>query len=238
MEGILSVFPTDTLPDRRLVAYSSEILLSMTPNNANPLSAFGFLTVLEDRQHGFFGGYLVLSDLGRPLEFHCSTPVLPNEAQKILYGASLRPYVLGELIGQTLVAKGKLAVRAVVTDLEEMLSLALFREETLVCLAPHKSALQAENAESENAETENAESENGQPTSSDPPVPELTIGNYRLFGSSTCTWQPEQLRDSLAELCSHVDLSEPFQRIREAICEAQRITEHEADDHEEPSVAA
>jgi len=193
----------------------------MTPNNANPLSAFGFLTVLEDPQHGFFGGYLVLSDLGRPLEFHCSTPVLPNEAQKILYGASLRPYVLGEIIGQTLVAKGQLAVQAVVTDLEEMLSLALFREETVVCLTPNE------------VDSEAAPSENSQPT-----FPELTMGNYRLIGTSTCTWQPEALRKSLAPLCSHVDLSEPFQRIREAICEAQRISDHEADDPYEPSAAA
>ncbi|NOY29399.1 MAG: hypothetical protein GXP28_04250 [Planctomycetes bacterium] len=193
----------------------------MTPDNANPLSAFGFLTVLEDSKHGFFGGYLVLSDLGRPLEFHCSTPVLPNEAQKILYGASLRPYVLGEIIGQTLVAKGQLAVQAVITDLEEMLSLALFRDETVVCLAASEE------------DSEATPSENSQPT-----IPKLAIGNYRLFGTSTCTWQPEPLRESLAPLCSHVDLSEPFQRIREAICEAQRITEHEVDDHNEPSAAA
>lgn len=190
----------------------------MPSEPANSLPAFGFLTVLEDAQHGFFGGYLVLSDLGRPLEFHCSTPVLPNAAQKILYGATLRPYVLGEIIGQTLVAKGKLAVQAVVTDMEEMLSLSLFRDEKIVYLTPHEDASAVQM---------------GEPTS-----PELTLGNHRLIGTSTCTWRPEQLRETLTPLCAHVDLSEPFQRIREAIREAQRITEPRADDSHEHSAAA
>jgi len=229
----------------------------MTPDNANPLSAFGFLTVLEDSKHGFFGGYLVLSDLGRPLEFHCSTPVLPNEAQKILYGASLRPYVLGEIIGQTLVAKGQLAVQAVITDLEEMLSLTLFREETVVCLAPNEAASEPSalsclktgvrgvrttycetTSDASNPNSKSCQSTRESTFPERSALPELAIGNYRLFGTSTCTWQPEPLRESLAPLCSHVDLSEPFQRIREAICEAQRITEHEVDDHDEPSAAA
>ena len=49
---------------------------------SNSLPAFGFLTVVEDDEHGYFGGYLVLSELGRPLEFHCSTPIFPSQAPK------------------------------------------------------------------------------------------------------------------------------------------------------------
>lgn len=48
--------------------------------------ALGFLTVVEHKQHGLFGGYLVLNQVGRPLEFHCTAPVKPNRAQEILYG--------------------------------------------------------------------------------------------------------------------------------------------------------
>ncbi|MCA9230644.1 MAG: hypothetical protein KDA57_08330 [Planctomycetales bacterium] len=190
----------------------------MASEFAKPLSAFGFLTALEDPQHGFFGGYLVLSDLGRPLEFHCSTPVLPNEAQKILYGPTLRPYVLGEIIGQTLVSKGQLAVQAVITDLDEILTLALFRDEPVLCL--------------DSKETTSADQT---PVVS---APTLAMGDHRLFGSSTCTWQAEQLQAALAPLCSHVDLSEPFQRIREAIREAQRISQHPAEQQHDHSAAA
>ena len=190
----------------------------MGENASNPLSAFGFLTVLEDAQHGYFGGYLLLSELGRPLEFHCSTPILPNEAQKILYGASLRPYLLGELIGQTLAAKTKLAAQVILTDQEEILNLSLLRDEPIACLA----------------EVEN--SPVSDPNSS--LVPELVVGDLRLHGTTTCDWQPDQLLALIATLIQYVELTEPFQRIREAIGEAQRITEHPGDHDHESSAAA
>lgn len=178
---------------------------------SNSLPAFGFLTVVEDDEHGFFGGYLVLSELGRPLEFHCSTPVLATPAQKILYGSTLRSYVLGELIGQTLVNKAQLPVLAVLTDLEEMLSLGLHWPGVLAWVSQSDSG-------SSNGDTAARPS-----TKTDSPV--LTIGDYRLAGSSTCCWDTEDLRKSLAPLVSYVDLSEPFERIHEAIQEAQRVTE-------------
>ena len=188
----------------------------------NSLPAFGFLTVIEDDQHGFFGGYLVLSELGRPLEFHCSTPIVPSAAQRILYGTTLRSYVLGELIGQTLVGKAQIPVQAVLTDLEEMLSLALCWNGTLALATP----------------LQRVRDRVGTCSAPRPPAaagsPVLEVGNYRLVGSSTCTWVPDQLRVALEPLVAHVDLLEPFQRIREAIQEAQRVTEPsigEADDH-------
>ncbi|NOY42808.1 MAG: hypothetical protein GXP26_13360 [Planctomycetes bacterium] len=190
----------------------------MGKNTANPLPAIGFLTVLENEQHGYFGGYLLLSELGRPLEFHCNTPVLPNDAQKILYGASLRPYVLGELIGQTLVEKAELPVQAILTDQEEMLSLTLLREEPIACLAA--------------VDTKSLSDTN------DSIVPEFVLDNHRLHGTSTCDWQPEQLRTTIAPLAAYVDLLEPFERIREAIREAQRITENPSDNEHESSAAA
>ena len=152
----------------------------MAPEASQPTPAFGFLTAVEDARHGFFGGYLVLSERGRPLEFHCSTPVLASQAQQILYGATLRPYLLGELIGETLVAKSQLPVQAVLTDLEEMQSLALLRSEAIAWLRPNEttSALPPS------------------PSDDRPAAPELTLGNYRLSGSTTCHWQADWLRDS------------------------------------------
>jgi len=194
----------------------------MDADAAKPLVAFGFLTVLEDAEHGFFGGYLVLTDRGRPLEFHCSTPVFPSQAQRILYGTTLRPYVLGELIGQTLVDKAQLPVQAVLTDLEEMLELALLRPEAVVYLASGDGTSNAPAAEA----TEPWEGA------------ELTLGGCQLRGMSTCGWRPEQLQEMLAPLAAHVDLAEPFERIREAIREAQRITEPPANDQHESSAAA
>ena len=181
------------------------------------LPAIGFLTALEDPQHGFFGGYLVLTELGRPLEFHCSTPVLPNQAQRILYGKTLPAYVLGDLIGQTLLGKSQLPVQAVLTDQREMLGLTLVRDEIIICVEPNGSA------------DESLE---------DSTTPCFTLGNFWLYGTPTCLWQPSEQEQSLSNLASHVDLAEPFERIREAIREAQRVTDQPMDDRHDRADAA
>jgi hypothetical protein len=176
--------------------------------------AFGFLTAVEDDQHGYFGGYLVLCQRGRQLEFHCSTPVLASQAQQILYGASLRSYLLGELIGETLVTKAQLPVQAILTDLEDMQSLGLVRSEAVAWLTSIETSLALPTAPSD-----------GQST---------TLGDYRLAGD----WRPDWLRETLAPLAANIDLAEPFERIREAIHEAQRVTEPTGDNQHESSTAA
>ncbi|HYO25937.1 MAG TPA: hypothetical protein VEQ85_13425, partial [Lacipirellulaceae bacterium] len=88
----------------------------MEADAGKPLSAFGFVTVLESAEHGLFGGYLVLSPLGRPLEFRCSTPVVSTRAQQILYGPTLRPYLLSEVIGQALLLESEISVGVILTD--------------------------------------------------------------------------------------------------------------------------
>jgi hypothetical protein len=193
----------------------------MVPEALQTPPAFGFLTAVEDAQHGFFGGYLVLSERGRPLEFHCSTPVLASPAQQILYGAALRPYLLGELIGETLVAKAQLPVQVVLTDLQEMQSLALLRSEPVVWLGKNETSMALPPLAGHDQ----------------PAAPELTLGNYRLSGSTTCDWQADWLRDTLTPLAAHVDLAEPFERIREAIREAQRVTEPTGDNEHESAAA-
>jgi hypothetical protein len=84
--------------------------------------AFGFLTVVEQPESGLVGGYLVLNASGRPLEFHCTAPVKPNRAQEILYGPTLKPFLYGEQIGEALVAKTKTDVLLVFTDQVAVLS--------------------------------------------------------------------------------------------------------------------
>jgi hypothetical protein len=95
----------------------------MTASGPKSLAAIGFLTVVEHPQHGLFGGYLVLNFAGRPLEFHCTAPTKPNRAQEILYGPTLRPYLYGEQIGYTLLSKAKLEPVCVFTDREPVLAL-------------------------------------------------------------------------------------------------------------------
>lgn len=83
--------------------------------------ALGFLSVLSPSDVGFVGGYLILNGVGRPLEFHCTTPVKPTRAQEILYGSSLKPYLLAEQIAPALVAKVKTPVALICVDRWELL---------------------------------------------------------------------------------------------------------------------
>ena len=71
------------------------------------LSIFAFLSVLDVGEPGFIGGLLLLNRSGRPVEFHCTTPVRANRAQQILYGPTLRPYLFAEQIGTALLGKMK-----------------------------------------------------------------------------------------------------------------------------------
>src|SRR6187397_665961 len=90
----------------------------MAASGAKTLPSIGFLTVIEHSDWGLTGGLLVLNVAGRPLEFHCTAPLKPNRAQEILYGPTLRPFLYGEQIGQTLLSKAKSDALFYCTDVE------------------------------------------------------------------------------------------------------------------------
>lgn len=94
----------------------------MAASSKSGTPTVGFLTVIDLADQGLFGGYLVLTVAGRPLEFQCTAPVKPNRAQEILYGPALKPYLYGERIGQALLEKSKLEPLLVFTDVEPALS--------------------------------------------------------------------------------------------------------------------
>jgi hypothetical protein len=178
----------------------------MDAETGKPLPAFGFLTVLESSEHGLFGGYLVLSPLGRPLEFRCSTPVAPSRAQQILYGPTLRPYLLAEVIGQALLAGSEAPVAAILTDQSDMLPLGLLRREPVAHVEP---AL---------AESVLERSQAG--------------GHFDLVGCRVTPAEPsimsiEAWHETLRSLVAHIQLCEPFDRVRAALAEAQ-LASHDA----------
>ena len=199
-------------PRLPLAAWPPTPLIDSTMANENPQQepVYGYLSTLETPDHGFFGGYLLLSPLGRPLEFHCTAPVQPSRAQHILYGPTLRPYLLGEQIGGTLLAQAKLSPKLVLTD---QLAAICLRSQ---CDVPLVSLLDAAGGE----EDVDAEA-NVQPG---------LLSDCR-FTVGGCRWElprgfepdREAVMDLLMRLAEHVDLAEPFGRIHEAIREAQRI---------------
>lgn len=168
-------------------------------------AALGFLTVTEHAELGLFGGYLVLNAAGRPLEFHCTSPVKANRAQEILYGPTLRPYLYGEQIGQTLIAKAKNDVGLVCTDLAACLAAREFVERPMVLV------FSADEGESD-----------------------VAIGSRFVLGKNNVAVCAKSSTDEQAAHAFHsqlhdvLDLLEPFARIREALEEAQKSVRPQA----------
>lgn len=194
----------------------------MDADSSKPLAAFGFLTVLESAEHGLFGGYLVLSPLGRPLEFRCSTPIAASRAQQILYGPTLRPYLLAEVIGQALAAGSELAPRVILTDQRDMLPLGLLRSESVV----HVERL--------------AEGDAARPGADQLPEQAATfkLARCRLTPAELSAISCDELRALLEPLARNVDLCEPFGRILAALTEAQMASHDAADSSDDHAAAA
>jgi hypothetical protein len=103
-------------------------------DSGNELFRLGFLTAIEIPERGYVGGLLVTNHFGRPLEFQCTAPLKPNRTQEILYGPTLIPYVLGDLIGRTLIEKVGVKPHLVLTERHELLALRELVEIPVACV--------------------------------------------------------------------------------------------------------
>jgi hypothetical protein len=196
----------------------------MTRESSRRETTFGYLSALESEEYGFFGGYLLLSGDGRPLEFHCTAPVRPNRAQQILYGPTLGPYLLGEQIGRTLVREAETEPRLVLTDQIAVLCLRSQLEVPIVYVvgsadSDENTAIHSDDASAHAAAGAQAK-----------PEPFYLQGN-RCELAPAYESEKELVVTLLTELVQRVELMEPFGRIHEAIREAQRIGEEGPEIH-------
>jgi len=179
----------------------------MTNQDAKTKPVLGFLTVVEHPQYGLFGGYLVLNAAGRPLEVHCTAPIKPNRAQEILYGPTLESFLYGEQIGQTLVSHASTPPLVIFTDREPALATREHVSMPVVLVLP--SELEGD----------------GESFRQDPLPSKLApfhLGRNRLALPEKANEDRHLVTDRMAELAESFDLAEPFQRIRDAIEEAQQ----------------
>ena len=184
----------------------------------------GFLTVVEHPQYGLFGGYLVLNPAGRPLEFHCTAPIKPNRAQEILYGPTLESFLYGEQIGRTLIGQASAPPILVCTDRAPVLAAREHVASPVVLvLAPEGQGSSGPAAVEPPAD--------GQPDRvlrldaahrGGPQLVVFRLGRNRLALPAAADEDRRQIVERLADLAESFDLAEPFQRIREAIEEAQQ----------------
>jgi hypothetical protein len=203
----------------------------MIPLRAPNEATFGYLSAWNSPQVGCLGGYLIVTSLGRPIEFHCTAPMRPSRAQEILFGPTLWQYVLGEQIGGRLLAEAKARPNLVIVDHPATLCLRSASRLPMVLLTASPQRL-ATDPTAENAAAREF-------TTRDAGPPQLPSSNSFVVGE--CLFAPaldaesdsEPAKQLLELLACHVDLVEPFDRIREAIREALRLGDRfgEARDH-------
>ncbi len=169
--------------------------------------SLGFLTVLQDEAAGFCGGFLLLNQLGRPLEFHCTSPILPNRAQEILYGPTLKPFLFGEQIGRTLVEKAKQRPSVIFADQTPTLSLRDFLDIPMVLVR-------------EAGQTPAAEATGGNGRGASNPST-FCLGENIVSASPRHQQDRQQAEQLWTSVQEGLDLWEPFERIREALSEAR-----------------
>lgn len=160
-------------------------------------TAFGFLTAVDSPTHGVFGGYLLVDAIGRPLEFHCTAPVKVSRAQQILYGASLPGHLHGQQIGAALLAEGTVTPTVVLTDHDAMMAVRPHTSLPVALVRRHGDALES-------------------------PAGAFAMGEVCVRPHASDATDTDALRQRLEQLATAVDLTEPFERIRAAIEEAQR----------------
>jgi hypothetical protein len=193
-----------------------------------PSPAFGFLTVVEYPEHGLVGGYLVLNQSGRPLEFHCTAPIKPNRAQQILYGPTLESYLFGEQIGRALLSKSSVEPVVIWTDREQALAVREFVDVPVGLVMPANTGTGAGDdgvVAGEESRPVPASSPTAPAIGHAPPVTVpavFRLGRNRLAVSPLAAADRESIADRLGDLAETFDLAEPFERIREAIEEARR----------------
>jgi hypothetical protein len=190
-------------------------------SHASSSTAWGFLTVLNSDEQGLIGGYLVLNQAGRPLEFHCTAPVKPNRAQQILFGPTLEPYIYGEQIGQTLVSKGAATPAVVYTDVPPALAMRDFVD------MPVALVLAADESPAQHVSCAQGSAVAAQPQWRVDRSHKLSGAITFALGANRLAVAERHRADEKTILSRWLaldsfDLAEPFERIRDAIAEAQR----------------
>ena len=184
----------------------------------------GFLTAIHVDGRGYVAGLLVTNRYGRPLEFQCTTPVKPNRTQQLLYGPTLVPFILGELIGRTLVDKIGVKPHLILTDRNEMLELRDHVSIPVACLnaatpeTPAARTLPESDRLSGSPSTPATDSQNEAISKT-----EFPLGRQLFRIHSAHTTDLGILRNNAAAISPDADLQEPLERVRNALHETMSV---------------
>ncbi len=153
-------------------------------------------TGLFDEGVAIRGGALITDSITRPLEFRCTSPVRPNNLQRILYGYTLEEYVHVELLSLPLV-----------NEVKEKPSLIIVRNPLLLTLRKRISYPVVLVRHDQNAPVGDGSSN----------LKAIVLTSHREFPAETASAQ-----SMLGAIMSQRDLLEPFERLSVALTEAHK----------------
>lgn len=164
-------------------------------------ATFGFINVIDLPTVGLCGGLLIVSHLGRPLEFHCTAPCPPNRAQQIMYGQTYRGFVFTDQIGAALVDSAKHMPSAYLTCSPEMLPISEIVDPPVVL--------------AEISESEKPFDGSG--------LAQFKVDQVQFSYVNLAKDQTNTLQDHIEKFHAKLPIDEPFERIAQAIEEAHAI---------------
>ena len=184
--------------------YCKEATLSQSvyklPDQTNH-ATFGFIHVIDLPSVGLCGGLLIVSHLGRPIEFHCTAPCPPNRAQQIMYGQTYRGFVYTDQIGAALVDSVKHLPSAYLTCLPDMLPIGEQVDPPVVL--------------AEILEMDKPFDGAG--------LPQFTVAEIQFSCVNLTNGQSETLQGHIQKFHAKLPIDEPFERISQAIEEAHAV---------------
>jgi len=164
-------------------------------------ATFGFIHVIDLPSVGLCGGLLIVSHLGRPIEFHCTAPCPPNRAQQIMYGQTYRGFVFTDQIGAALVDSVKHLPAAYLTCLPDMLPIGQQVDPPVVL--------------AEISDTEKPFDGSG--------LPQFKVQEIQFSCVNLARDQTKTLQGHIEKFHAKLPIDEPFERISQAIEEAHAV---------------
>ena len=173
----------------------------MTEQRHTLIAYFSILRI--PNSDGYVGGMLVLDQRGVPMEFRCTLPVRPTQAQKALYGNTLEPYVFNQLIGLPLTQALTNQPVCYIVKNTMLLELREYIDSPVVHIEQYGGSLSTSDSS-----TPDSHIQLRSDTAGLQPITARFMNGYES--------DYEMVRERLEETFKRIDLLEPFERITTA----------------------
>lgn len=193
----------------------------MATDNGLSQKSLGFVSVRHRMDQGYFGGYLLVNSVARPLEFHCTVPVQPTRAQSILFGPTLEEFLCGEQIARALLSRAKLQPQVVLVDSPAALCVRHWIDLPILCISkPHPHQDSSDDSQLQTEHGFRCPSFQRNPSQ----YADRSTDRYRLTCLDSYRSDLESVDWMIQSHTIDLDLHEPFERIVEALAEAHPRT--------------